>query len=123
MQNYKSDEESSKIEKAVAFIKENYKRADISIGEAAEKSFMSEVYFRKLFKSEFGISPQKYIINLKIQNAVSLMADGYYSLKEIADMVGYNDYKYFSTQFKRIKGVSPSEYVYNYNNIKNKGLL
>jgi two-component system response regulator YesN len=72
------------------------------------------VYFRKLFKAEFGMSPQKYIIKLKIQKAVFLMSTGYYSLKEISLMSGYTDYKYFSTEFKREKGVSPSKYVYNF---------
>lgn len=114
VQNFKSDLSNSKIENSVLYIKENFKKADLSVKEAAAKSFMSEVYFRKLFKAEFGVSPQKYIINLKIQNAIGLMSTGYYSLKEIASMSGYNDYKYFSVEFKRIKGVSPSEYVYNY---------
>ena len=75
---------------------------------------MSEGYFRKLFKEEFGISPQKYIIELRIQNAVALISKGYYSLKEIAYMSGYNDYKYFSVEFKKSMGVSPSEYIYDH---------
>ena len=81
----------------------------------AEQSFMSEVYFRKLFKSSYGISPQKYIIRLRIQHAKGLISIGYYSLKEIALMSGYTDYKYFSTEFKKQVGVSPSDYIYNYN--------
>ena len=75
---------------------------------------MSEVYFRKLFKEEFGISPQKYIIDLRLQNAAGLISTGYYSLKEVAYMSGYTDYKYFSVEFKKNMGVSPSEYLYNY---------
>ena len=75
---------------------------------------MSEVYFRKLFKAEFGISPQKYIIKLRMQNALGLISTGYYSLKEVAEMSGYHDYKYFSVEFKKMIGVSPSEYSYNY---------
>ena len=92
----------------------NYKNPNLTLSEIAEKSFISEVYFRKLFKKEFGISPQKHIINLRIQYAVGLISSGYYSLKEIAQLSGYNDYKYFSVEFKKIKGVSPSEYLYNF---------
>lgn len=113
-QNFKEHSYNTKIKNSVIYISENFKNPDISIKEAANKSFMSEVYFRKLFKAEFGISPQKHIINLRIQNAIGLMSTGYYSLKEIAYMSGYSDYKYFSVEFKRIKGVSPSEYIYNY---------
>ena len=99
-----------------AFVRraQNYKNSNLSIAEIADRSFMSEVYFRKLFKEEYGVSPQKYIIDLRIQNAVGLIATGYYSLKEIAYMSGYNNYKYFSSEFKKVKGVSPSEYIYNY---------
>ena len=72
---------------------------------------MSEVHFRKIFKEEYGMSPQKYIIHLRIQNASSLIASGYYSLQEAAYLSGYNDYKYFSVEFKKIKGVSPSKFA------------
>ncbi|MBQ4150610.1 MAG: helix-turn-helix transcriptional regulator, partial [Clostridia bacterium] len=65
---------------------------------------------RKIFKAEYGISPQKYIINLRIQKATELIETGDYSLKEVALLSGYNDYKYFSAEFKRLLGVSPSEY-------------
>ena len=92
----------------------NYKKSDLSIKEIADKSFMSEVYFRKLFKEEYGVSPQKYIVSLRIQNAEGLISTGYYSLKEVAYLSGYTDYKYFSVEFKKNVGVSPSKYLYNY---------
>lgn len=113
-QNYVSPSQKSKIHNSVDYLLNNYKKSDLSIKEIADKSFMSEVYFRKLFKEEYGISPQKYIINLRIQNAIGLISTGYYSLKEIAYMSGYNDYKYFSVEFKENVGVSPSKYLYNY---------
>ena len=71
---------------------------------------MSEVYFRKIFKEDLGTSPQKYIIKLRLQKAADLIETGDYSLKEIAVMSGYNDYKYFSSEFKHLFGTSPSEY-------------
>ena len=113
-QNYVSKSQNSKIQNSVEYLLKNYKKSDLSIKEIADKSFMSEVYLRKLFREEYGVSPQKYIINLRIQNAVGLISTGYYSLKEIAYMSGYNDYKYFSVEFKKAMGVSPSEYLYNY---------
>ena len=76
---------------------------------------MSEVYFRKRFKEEYGTSPQKYITHLKIRYAKELIYIGYYSLKEIALMSGYTDYKYFSTKFKKHTGLSPSDYTNNGN--------
>lgn len=113
-QNYVSTSKDSKIQNSVEYLLKSYKKSDLTIKEIADKSFMSEVYFRKLFKEEYGVSPQKYIIDLRIQNAVGLISAGYYSLKEVAYMSGYNDYKYFSVEFKKNMGVSPSEYLYNY---------
>ena len=113
-QNYVLKSQSSKIQNSVEYLLKNYKKSDLSVKEIADRSFMSEVYFRKIFKEEYGVSPQKYIIDLRMQNAVGLISAGYYSLKEVAYMSGYNDYKHFSVEFKKKMGVSPSEYLYNY---------
>jgi len=114
LQNYRQPQSNAKIQASIDYINQNYKNSHLTIKEIAEKSFMSEVYFRKLFKQEYGISPQKHIVNLRIQYASGLISTEYYSLKDVAYMSGYNDYKYFLVEFKRIKGVSPSEYLYNY---------
>ena len=114
LQNFKATPRQSKIQHSVDYLLANYKNSNLSLKEIAEKSFMSEVYFRKIFKEEYGTSPQKYIIRLRIQNAAGLIATGYYSLAEVALMSGYEDYKYFSVEFKKAMGVSPSEYSYNY---------
>ena len=108
------EKENSKIQASVDYLMENYTRCDLTMKEIADRSFVSEVYFRKLFNQRFGMSPKKYIIRLRVQKAVELMATGYYSLKEIAYMCGYNDYKYFLVEFRRVKGVSPSEYIYDF---------
>ncbi len=113
-QNYSQKNTSSKIQPSIDYINVNYVKSDLSIKEIADKSFMSEVYFRKLFKEEYGTSPQKYIISKRIQHAAGLISTGYYSLKEVSTMSGYADYKYFSVEFKKAMGVSPSEYWYNY---------
>ncbi len=112
--NKKEKPSSSKISDAVKYIENNCFRHDFSLPLAAEKSYISEPYFRKLFRQEFGISPQQYVIRRRLRHAASLIITGYYSLSEIADLCGYNDYKYFSTEFKRHMGISPSAYKYNF---------
>ncbi|MBR3714957.1 MAG: helix-turn-helix transcriptional regulator [Clostridia bacterium] len=113
-QNFTNAVTKSKISSSVDYILKNYTDPYLTIENIAKRSFMSEVYFRKLFREEYGTSPQKYIISLRIQKAAGLISTGYYSLKEIAYMSGYSDYKYFSTEFKKALGVSPSEYLYSY---------
>lgn len=113
-QNYRQDATDSKIRLSVEYMHKHYQSCDLTIRKLAELSYMSEVYFRKLFKQEYGISPQKYIIKLRMQHAAGLISTGYYSLKDVADLSGYRDYKYFTVEFKKNMGVSPSEYLYNY---------
>ena len=114
LQNASECVPNPKIEKAVAYMKEHLSDPELTVRDCAAASFISEVYFRRLFRAAYGCAPQAYLIRLRIARAVGLMSGGYYSIKEVANLSGYRDYKYFSTEFKRIKGVSPSEYLYNY---------
>ena len=115
-----ASEPDSGIRRSVDYLLEHYREFDLTVADIAKQSFMSEVYFRKLFKKQYGVPPRKYIIQLRIQHAVSMMGAGYYSLKEIAYASGYSDYKYFLVEFKKLKGVSPSKYMYNYSEIEKK---
>lgn len=99
-----------RIQPSVDYLEENWNQPEMNMGEIARRSFMSEVYFRRLFKQRFGVSPQKYLVQLRIQKAAALIHTGYYTLKEVAVMCGYRDYKYFSVEFKRLKGCTPSAY-------------
>jgi AraC-like DNA-binding protein len=110
----KPDFKNRKIQESIIYIEKNYLRSDFSVSDAAAKSFISETYFRKLFKQEFGISPKHYVINRRIEYAKGLIITGYFTIGKIAEMCGYNDEKHFSTEFKKITGVSPSKYNYNF---------
>ena len=112
--NKKEYKYTSKISAAVKYIEDNYLKKDFSLTTAAKKSYMSDTYFRKLFKQEFGISPKQYVIEHRIKYAASLIIAGYYTLQEISDLCGYNDYKHFSVEFKKVTGKSPSKYVYRF---------
>ena len=113
-ENLTPNEKKSPISDSVEYLEKNFSSPALTVGDIAARSFMSEVYFRKLFKAEYGVSPKKYIIKLRIQKAVTLINTGYYSLKEVAEMCGYTDYKYFSVEFKSNVGSSPSEYAYEF---------
>lgn len=101
---------TTKIGPSLSYMKENYLKKDFSLQETANRSQISETYFRKLFKEEMGVSPKKYVIRQRMEHAAYLIRTGYFTLQEIADRCGYEDYKHFSTEFKKIEGVSPSEY-------------
>lgn len=110
-------EPSPKIARGVAYMKEHLDDPDLTVRDCAKAAFISEVYFRRLFRAAYGCAPQAYLIRLRIARAVGLMSGGYYSIKEVATLSGYRDYKYFSTEFKRIK-VFPLRSIFT--TIKNK---
>jgi two-component system response regulator YesN len=71
---------------------------------------ISPHYFSKLFKDEVGETFIDYITNLRIQKSKELLAESQLSGKEICFEIGYGDPNYFSRNFKRIVGITPTEY-------------
>ncbi len=105
---------NTKIANSISYINQNLYSSDLSMSVAAKKSFVSDTYFRKLFKKEFGVSPKEYVIKKRIEYATSLIVAGDCSLKEVAALSGYNDYKLFFLEFKRLTGQIPSKYSYSF---------
>ena len=70
---------------------------------------ISDTYFRKIFESRFGTSPQKYIIGKRLSQAEAIIDSGNFdTISDVARSVGYTDPLYFSRAFTRRFGISPS---------------
>ena len=63
-----------------------------------------------MFKKKIGIPPVKYVNEVKVAEAKRMLLKTDMTVKEIASALYYSDQFYFSQQFKRITGYSPSEY-------------
>ncbi len=70
----------------------------------------SDPYFCKLFKQCFEKSFTTYLSEFRVNKAKQLLVDVTINVKEISDRVGYRDSNYFAKVFKRVVGVTPSEY-------------
>ena len=97
------------IDKATLYFNEHYSE-DISIDEYAQNNHVSVSWFIRNFKQCTGSTPMQYILSQRIYNAEILLRENIYNVTEIAQIVGYDNPLYFSRIFKKIKGVSPSEY-------------
>lgn len=89
----------------------NNSALNITPKEICNKFNISYGTLMGLFRSEVGMSPMEYLMNFRISYAcVLLKSEDKRSIGEIANMVGYADQLYFSRVFKRLKGMSPTEY-------------
>jgi AraC-like DNA-binding protein len=98
------------LQPAVEYLENNYDDPNLNNTLLSKKSVISEVYFRKLFKEEYGVSPKQYIQNMRINKAKELLKSEYLTVTTIAEMVGYSSIYHFSNAFKIQAGCTPSEY-------------
>lgn len=105
----KNDNYGGVINNAIQFIDEHFNE-DLSIQQIAEVVHLSSNYFSHIFKKARQESFTDYLNKFRVKKAKVLLSKHTYKVYEIADMVGYSDYKYFSSVFKKITGVSPTEY-------------
>lgn len=92
-------------------IKRNY-RDPMKIAEIAKEFNISRNYMYTVFKKEYGISPQEYLIRRRIEKSKQLLTNNgaRLSIKEISNAVGFENPLYFSRLFHARTGVSPSQY-------------
>lgn len=101
--------ENGMILNVIEFIRQNYHK-EISLSDAADLVGITPEYLSKLFSKEMGINFSTFLGEFRISIAKKLLATGNYKIYEVAEMVGYNDTKYFNKVFRSIMGVSPSDY-------------
>ena len=91
----------------------NYPDCDFELDAYLHSLPFSYDYVRKLFKKELGVTPHRYLSDMRLQVAaqyLSLRDQGGRNVAEIARLCGYREPLYFSRMFKKKYGVSPSAY-------------
>lgn len=102
------NQSESAVEKAKKYMKENFSK-DISLEDVSMKVDISPYYFSKLFKEEEGSNFIEYLTKLRMDEAIKLLRETDLSMKEICAQVGYSDPNYFSRNFKKYTGITPTE--------------
>lgn len=83
----------------------------LSLTDISEQCRMSSTYLNVKFKNETGYTFNDYLNRYRIQKAVDLLRENRYKVYEVADMVGFSDYKYFIKVFKKYTGCSPARFI------------
>ncbi|MDD2534033.1 MAG: response regulator [Eubacteriales bacterium] len=97
-------------ERAVAYLELHFGDPELSFRRLCEALFVSSSYLSKIFKQDTGETFVDYLTKIRIQKALQLLANPALRMYEVANMTGYKSQHYFSAAFKRILGVTPSEY-------------
>ena len=85
----------------------------INVDAYAKQYHVSTNLFLRNIKMYTVTTPKQFILQKRINNAETLLQNKQYNIKEIAQIIGYDNPLYFSRIFQRTKGISPSEYRKN----------
>lgn len=99
------------LQPALRYISEHYDIATITNQQLAQLCGISTVYFRKCFTGVYGVSPIRYLHDLRIQRAKDILSGDYGSIAQVAEAVGYGSVYHFSKMFRQYTGLSPSQYA------------
>ena len=90
---------------------ENHISEHLSIEKICWDNMISRTQLQKIIHTETGVGIIDYFSQLKIEAAKHLIRDGHLNYTEISQELGFSSIHYFSRRFKKITGMSPSEYA------------
>jgi len=97
------------IPKVLEYLNNNYHK-EINLADAARYVNLSYHYFSKIFKDEAGKNFSDYLTELRIEKSMGFLKDHKISIKEVCFKIGYNDPNYYCKIFKKVTGMTPTEY-------------
>nr|WP_325211785.1 response regulator [uncultured Oscillibacter sp.] len=106
----KKGDKSKYVLEAMDYIGEHYNDPNIGIGAIAQHLGLSEGHLSHTFKKETDYTLLNYLTRYRIHKAMELLRDCRVKVYEVAEQVGYRDITHFSATFKKLAGMSPSEY-------------
>ncbi|HWJ77551.1 MAG TPA: response regulator [Niallia sp.] len=107
------------LEEVIKYIKEHYTE-QIRLEDVAKLANFNENYFSLLFRNEMGITFQDYITRLRIEKALQLLKNSNLSTEEVSSHVGYPNGNYFVKVFKKVTGITVSQYRSNPNSLSKR---
>ncbi len=100
------------VSDAKEYIKTNF-NTSINLEDIAHSIHLSPIYFHNIFSEATGISPHKYLINCRIDNAKKLLWDSEIPISVVAEKTGFGSQQYFNKIFKKETGITPATYRKN----------
>ena len=98
------------MERVCGYLDENLEKR-LTLSDICRDNLVGRSYLQKVFREKTGGGAMEYFGHLKIRRAKELIREGKHNFTEIAAMLGYNSIHYFSRHFKKVTGMTPSEYA------------
>ncbi len=99
------------LKKLIHILEENIGDSDFSIPKLSAIIGISQAVLYKKIRAVTGVSVNEFIKAMRLKRAAQLLKQGELNIKEIAYAVGFSDRKYFSNEFKREFGKTPTEFI------------
>jgi len=106
----KESYENRLIETVLAFFRKNIRRM-LTTAEVCEEANISYDILKKLFSFRYHCGPLEYFTRMRIEEAKTQIRSNTMNISGISEYLGYSSIHYFSRQFKKITGMSPTEYA------------
>ena len=98
------------LERIVRVVNEHLGDPDLTVEQVAAETGISRVHLHRKLKELTGQTSRDFIRNLRLKKAAEMLSEKKYAISELADAVGFQSASSFTTAFKTLFGVSPSEY-------------
>lgn len=108
MTKAKSDQET--FNRVVAYLESNL-QTHITIEQICKDNMIGRSQLQKIFKAQTAMGIIEYFSSMKINTAKELIRTNRMNFTQISEHLGYSSIHYFSRQFKKITGMTPSEYA------------
>ncbi|GAB2698555.1 response regulator [Paenibacillus thermoaerophilus] len=105
-----SAQDNSPIDRAIRYIRDHLGGDELTLQETAKHVCLNPSYFSQLFKQRTGRTFIDYVTEKRMETAAKLLQQTELRVQEISNRVGYTEPAYFSNQFRKWSGLTPSEY-------------
>lgn len=99
------------VELIKKYIDDHFSEHDFSLENISHDLSYNKKYISYIFKKQIGTGIIEYLNTIRIQNACTMIEQGFTSITDIADRCGYSDAQYFSKIFKSKMGVAPTQHI------------
>ena len=104
------DKSEALYETILAYFHQNIS-SHLTTDQICKDNLISEAQLKKMFHKHGQCGAMEFFNRLKIEKAKELIRTRQFTFSQIADQLGYSSIHYFSRQFKKITGMSPTEYT------------